>query len=322
MKKTIFKIIIPIAFVVFVQSHTAFAARIYMEAPETAAPNASPVVIQVFVDNQADAISGVAGTFSFPTDLFTVQTISTQNGVVSLWAQQPHVSDQKYFDGRTRVTFEGIMPGGFTGVRSPYYEGTRPGLLFTIALTPLHAGEAEFLLDGTEIHAFNQTGSLLPSTDTSSHITIPTLTKTTFSTPSLPIKVTSTSLTTTLERSPLVNNNAWYLIVHEDEVIHTIDHIEVAETSEYDSDHVSEYEWHTVSIPYVLIYQARDKYIHTKVVYTNNTYATQTIAPVENSANVFPLSRILVCILLIGVLIFSYAKNFSHIRFTLRRARP
>ncbi len=307
--KKLFKISIVSISLFILTGIDANAARLYMKAPVTAGSNRAPVVVQIFLDTEKDIVSGIAGTFSFPSDLFTLEMISTQNGVVSLWATQPHASLQKNFDGRTRITFEGAMPGGFSGVRSPYYDGEHPGLVFTISLTPLHAGEAEFLLDSTEIHAFDPKATNLASEDSTSHITVPVLTGPLVINQRVPTPVVSNTFTVSIERSPLVDNNAWYLIAHEDEVTYSIDHIEVAETNEYDGEHVSEYQWHIVSNPYVLLYQSRNKYIHTKIVYTNHTYAIKTIAPVENSSNIFSSSRILVYILLVGVLLVRYAKN-------------
>jgi hypothetical protein len=297
------------------------AARLYMNAPITASSNRAPVVVQIFLDTEKDTVSGIAGTFSFPSDLFALQMISTQNGIVSLWAIQPHISAQRNFDGRTRITFEGAMPGGFSGVRSPYYIGEHPGLVFTVALIPLYAGEAEFLLDGTEIHAFDANASNLSSEDSTSHITIPTLSGSMVANQTSLTPVVSNTFTVSVERSPLIDNNAWYLSAHEDEVVHSIDHIEIAETNEYDGEHVSEYQWHTVSNPYVLLYQSRNKYIHTKIIYTNHTYAIKTIAPVENSSTIFSSSRILIYILLISALLVRYAKTFSQtlLRFFKKR---
>jgi hypothetical protein len=302
--------------------HT-YAARVYLEAPAVASSNRQPVVVRVFLDSEQNTVSALSGVFSFPTNLFDVKLISTQNGIVSLWVAQPHVSVEKYFDGRTRVAFEGIMPGGFNGVRSPYYEGVHPGIIFTISLTPKMAGETNLLLDGIELHSLDSQGSLLHAESDTSYISIPALTGTAPETISLsPTKIESPTLTTELTRSPLVDNNAWYLIVHEDEVIHSIDHIEMAETNEYDAEHVSAFQWHSATSPYVLLYQARNKYIHTKVFYTNNTFAVNTMAPVENLSKLSYLSRILIVVILVTVLLYRYGKNFQHIFYKLfRRSR-
>lgn len=284
------------------------AAVLTIESQDTAASNGKPLVVRVFVDPENTPLSALSGTLSFPTDIFDVGDITTQSSIVSVWVNHPQVSTEKYFDSRTRISFGGIMPGGFTGVRSPYYEGVRPGVVFTITLIPKSQGLASLLLDDIELHAYDGTGTTIPTVSFAKTVTVPVLTGTQPKTEASLTEVTSQTLSATLARDPLIESNAWYLTVSEDESVRPINHMEVAESSDYSADRIASYAWKEMSNPYVLLHQSRTKYIHVKVVYENNTYALKTIPPVENSAPFSYLSIILLCIALILFVLYRHGK--------------
>ena len=286
----------------------SFSASIYMDAPEKALSNKQPIVIQVFLDQENDIISGVAGGLSFPTDLFSVEDISVEESIVSLWVKQPKISDEKYFDNRTHVTFEGIFPGGYSGVRSPYYSGKKPGRLFYITLVPKNKGSGIIIVDDIELHAFDQEASLLPSTSIFKAISVPDLDDS--RTQSLPPSVwilKKKTLDAFVTRDPLVNNNAWYLVVNEREQKSSIKNIYVAENYTYGPELVEDKYWRRVSVPFVLFAQDRSKYVHVKVEYSNNTHTLLSISPVENSESFAVTSRILVSIVVVLSLLYIYA---------------
>jgi hypothetical protein len=300
---------------------SGFAARVTMEAPTVASATRQPFTIFVYIDPQNEIVSGVAGMLSFPSDLFDVDVISTVGGVVSMWMSAPRVPQEKYFDGRTHITFEGIMPGGFSGVRSPYYDGARQGLVFTVKLIPKNKGTGNLVLDNVELHAFDENGSLLSAEGSVQEVTVPTLVTPMPKTSSNLSRIYSSTLITAITRSDLVSNNAWYLDVHEDSTVNSVDHVEVAESQSYDSERVPLFLWRTQTTPYILQYQSRSMYVHVKVVYTNKTYTLQTLQPVENSSNISYLSRILVSIIISTLLLYRYGKNFLHLITTFKRSR-
>lgn len=295
----------------FITSLHASAATLVLDAPEMASSNGKPVVVRILVDPQGTSLSAISGTLSFPSELFDVDKITTQSSIVSIWVTHPQVSTERYFDSRTRINFEGIMPGGFSGVRSPYYDGVKPGVVFTITLLPKASGVGSLMLDNTELHAYDSNGTKLAAESYSANITIPNLTSTTKTNLVVPNKVNSATLKATLARDSLIASNSWYLTVLEDESVRPINHIEVAESSEYNPDKVPSYEWKIATNPYVLLYQSRVKYVHVKVLYENDTYATKTIPPVENSSAFPYISLILVCIVAILLVLYHYGKNFK-----------
>lgn len=298
------------------------AARMLIESPESASSNREPLSLSVLLDTEGVTVSGLSGDFSFPSELFDVKIISTHNGIVPLWVVQPKVSLDKSFDQRTHITFEGVVPGGFNGVRSPYSSGLFPGILFTVTLIPKGSGEGDFVLDDVEVHAYDDTGSLVLSTGDKKNISVPLLTgKETKQSAEL-TPAPSTTITMTVNSSEFINNGAPYVYVHEEDPSRTIDHIEVAETSEYNPSYVSSSNWRIVKNPFVLTYSSRTKYIHAKIVYTDNTYALKTLPPVENSQAFLQQSRILIYIIITIFLLYHYGKNFLHLLSKHHTKRP
>ncbi len=288
----------------------AHSATIVVNAPPKTSPSRSPVIVTVTLDPEKDVLSGISGNLSFPSDLFTISNISTESSVVSLWVKQPAITYEKFLDGRTHILFEGIFPGGYEGVRSPYYNGTRPGNVFTLVLVPKNKGVGTLLVDDVQLLAFNSEATPLPVNSSVTTIENPELNKT-YLTAQTPLReVESPTLNVFVTRDPLVNNNAWYLMVNEREQKSSIERIYVAENEEYHASLVDEYSWHLQKMPYILFHQNRSKYIHIKVVYSNNTYTLRTVIPVENSQTIPLASRILISVALALLVLYIYATYF------------
>lgn len=289
------------------------AAKLIIDAPETAITNTKPVIVTVFVDPENTPLSALSGTLSFSSELFDIGDITTQSSIVSIWVTRPQVSDEKYFDSRTRISFEGIMPGGFSGVRSPYYDDGRPGIVFTVTLLPKAKGFGNILIDGVELHAYDSDGTLLSTESLTKNIIVPELISTPLKINKEATLVKSDTLVTVLARDPLIASNNWYLTVNDDESVRPINHIEVVESSEYNPLYVRSYEWSTMTNPYVLLYQSRVRYIHAKVIYENNTYAFKTIPPVENSQTNSHISLILLIVTMALLVLYQYGKTLKRI---------
>lgn len=293
-------------------SANVFSARLILDAPTDASTNGEPFSVTISVDSEGEALSAISGVLSFPSGVFDIQSVTTRSSIVSLWVSQPKISAKEIIGDRVRIPFEGIIPGGYTGVRSPYYQGVRPGLVFIITLLPKKASIANISLEDIKFHLFNAEGTMVKVEPVTSLVTIPTQ-SIVYSTVTRDLALTySTTLDVNLLRDPLIANNAWYLSVVEDESTRPISRIYISETGEYSSDEVSENEWKEVKNMYIVKNQSRTKYLHVKILYENNTYMIKTIAPVENSPSIFYSSRILIsilCAIIIGFVLYLYVKK-------------
>lgn len=295
-----------------------FAAQIIIDTPAKNASHRNPIIVSILLDTQEDVVSGIAGNFSFPQDLYTLKDISIESSVVSLWAHQPSRTDEKYLDQRVHIPFEGIFPGGYSGVRSAYYDGKKPGVVFSVTLIPKNSGKGDLLVDDITLYAFTADAKPLPVASAVKIVEIPNL-------PDMQAtqgvilnerQVESPTLTTFITRDILINNNAWYLVSNEREQKSSQEKIYIVETDTSNPLLVDDYSWKSVTLPYVIIFQDRTKYIHVKVLYSNGTYALRTLPPVENSRNIPLASRILggiaVALLLLYIYVTFFFKSLSH----------
>jgi hypothetical protein len=283
-----------------------FSAQLSIDGPSMTLGARQPIMVTVSLDTEGKTVSGISGNFSFPTDLFTVDSFILESSIVSPWVQQPALSVEKYLDNRTHITFEGIFPGGFSGVRSPYYQGLEKGKLFSIVLIPKNKGQGLFVIDDIILNEFSPEARALTVANVATSIIVPDAVGLGKS-PYLDIKqIQSTTLATFITRNELVARNAWYLIVNDTSARSSVSDIFVAETNDISILSVAEASWRKVDSPYVLLYQNRSKYIHIKVVYSNKTYALVTLPPVENFQRISTTSRILVSIVVLIALLHHY----------------
>jgi hypothetical protein len=285
----------------------AYGAEITIQSSTMALANAQPIEVQIFLNPEEDTLSGISGSFSFPEDMFSIEDIVVESSVVSLWVKQPAISNEKYLDSRTHITFEGIFPGGYEGVRSPYYGGKKPGILFSVILVPKLKGMGAFIVDDVVLHRFDGEASLIDVPSVFRLISVPDLNVTKTVSSSLVHRIKSPTLTAAITRDSLISNNAWYLFINESKPVSGIESVYVAETDDYNGEIVEPSSWRKVTMPYVLLYQDRSKFVNVKIVYANRTYTTITLPPVENSNSISLISRILVSIVIVLCVIYAYA---------------
>ncbi len=300
-----------LVFVTLISSYTSlYGAVITIASPSNALTNRQPVIVQVFLDSENETISGISGDFSYDTELFTLDTISTENSILSLWVKQPTLSHDIYLDGRTHIIFEGIFPGGYSGVRSPYYQGVRQGKIFSVTLIPKSSGAGNFMVDNIELNAYNSEATPIKTESAIRQITVPFLSGAITSAAHVPVEIKSSSPPSFITRDPLVNNNAWYLVTNDEQGKSAINTIYVAETDDWNAHLVGERQWKKATNQYILAYQQRTKYVHIKIIYSDSTYTLTTLPPVENSTTIPLASRILGGVAALLLVFYLYAKYF------------
>lgn len=299
MKKSLLIIIVLTTFM------HSYAASLRMESNMG---NDSLLHVLVFVEPDGQTINAVSGTFSFPTSYFDLGSISTVDSVVPLWLESPKISTAIDFTGLKHIHFEGIIPGGFEGIRSPYYEGAKGGLVMAVTLSAKQTGEPAIVLENLEVRLNDGNATAIITPTQSTLVTLSESSIQKVSTKKNPKLIDNVDLKTFVVHNELIGDDKWSLLIEDDTTRNTIDHYEVAESRKYDPATVSFYEWREIKSPAVLTYQKRNTFIHTKAVYVDGTYAFSTIAPVENVNQDSLLSRILIGIALaLFVLYILYA---------------
>ncbi len=299
--------------VTLLASSTAEAASFKVVAPERAPTNGEPFSVIIMLDTEGETVSGVEGILSFDKSLFSIDSISTENSIVTPWVGFPRVSDERYFDNRLHITFEGIFAGGFGGVKSAYYKGAREGKLFTVVLRPKSFGETTLVLDSLSLRSFNELATEIPVSNVIKKVGVAPGTKIVSEDITQLRRFENQNLSVVVAKSDLVGNGALYLVIDDKEPRSSIVGMYVAESETYNGDLVNPPEWHTARNPYVLLSQNRSNYIHVKVVYSDNTYTIKTIEPVDNIQATNGNSHILVFIgmLIVALCLYAYARKFK-----------
>lgn len=260
-------------FVLYVFGITVAHAAV-LSVQQNPAPSSGVVSVTIYADSAGESINAIEGALSYSKDLLTLDSISTTNSVIDLWVEQPKE------DGG-RLTWAGLIPGGFTGVRSAFYEGERPGSVFKAVFRVIHPGTATFSFSRAAV-ALNDgkgTAATLSTVPISFYVEPPSsaLGTQTKSKSKDPLVIPDDAIT--INRSPLVQNNKWYVFLAADGNTISVQKYEVAESHAENPADVSSIFWHTITGPYILTDQSRESYVHVRVTAQDGRVGYKTIAP-------------------------------------------
>jgi len=132
MSLSIRKIIFYISVLAIFANNYTHAASVFL----TQEQKGDFISISIMLDTEGENINAMAGTLTFDTEFLSNPTIYTKKSIINNWIESP------YLDATTSksISWAGIVPGGFGGVRSGLYKGTRPGELFRIIFYKLKSG--------------------------------------------------------------------------------------------------------------------------------------------------------------------------------------
>lgn len=287
------------------------------------------VVFDVMLDPEGEAINAFSGTLSFPGDIASVELIDTVSSVAPLWVTRPKESSNTFSDGKieANIFFEGVVPGGFDGIRSPYYEGKRAGKIFTLVLRPKAQGEG--ILAFKDSLVLRNDGKATPAFVTTriATITIPDL-KTL---PNVPkVKLTGSqkeyeeakekTLDAYIVKDDALAEGRFVVLIEDDTSRHTIVGYRVAESKSAITRDVPFFEWKDASSPFILSFQKRDRFIHVQSMYADGTRTTKIIPPVENTSDELTLWRILIGIA-IGIFVVYVLQKRHALQSILRHPK-
>lgn len=300
MRVTFFTFAIVLAYVLI----NASAEAAYVSLEETTSASSGVLTVEVVLDPEGDSVNAFSGELSVSNEAFEVVSAHASDSVVPLWVVIPKVSEEKDFNARTRIVFEGVIPGGFNGVRSPYYEGVRPGKLFTVELRPKQEGLSRIFLENLEVRRNDGAGTRIAAKSGELEVSVPDIsTLPRIARIKTPKEIPGDDIKIFLSRDPSVAGGNWMLSLQEDSSGGYAETIYIAESAISDPHDVKPYTWKRMTTPYVLSRQARNVFIHIKAEYADGSYAYATVPPVENSSAT-PYAGII--LLGIGLLAFLY----------------
>lgn len=171
MSLTIHKIIFYISILAIFVCNRSYAARVFLVQEQ----KDDFVSISIMLDTEGENINAMAGTLTFDTESLSNPTIYTKKSIVNYWIESP------YLDATTSksISWAGIVPGGFSGVRSGLYKGTRPGELFRIIFSKNKSGTTTIVLKDIDLKLNDGLATTVPVSDKSFKISTNTNTENT-----------------------------------------------------------------------------------------------------------------------------------------------
>ncbi|MCC6290603.1 hypothetical protein IT398_00835 [Candidatus Nomurabacteria bacterium] len=114
-----------------------FGARLSFSPDRIDVPPGEPFSVNVILDNEAQVINALEGGINFPADNLELEEIKSGDSIIGFWLESPTELEKGH------VSFAGIIPGGFSGVLSPFYTGGRPGKVFTLIFRGRQSGDVQ-----------------------------------------------------------------------------------------------------------------------------------------------------------------------------------
>jgi len=213
--------------------------------------------VDVLFDAEGESINAIEGRLSFPKSSVKFIEVYGQDSVINLWILSPRL------DGEGSIVWSGIIPGGFEGVLSPYYEGAKPGKLFSLVFEATKPSETMFSVSNIRALKGDGAGTAAYAHSSGSAISIRNaIAPDNGSIASeLNDEIPPSIFTPQVAQDPSLFNGAWFLAFKAQDKETGVSGYAVYETK-FKRDTVPESKWENAESPYRLTDQSRRSYIH------------------------------------------------------------
>ncbi|MDP2864478.1 MAG: hypothetical protein Q8N73_02390 [bacterium] len=231
--------------------------------------------VDLMLDTEGEVINAIEGEIVFPKELLEIREIRDGDSIINLWIERPAINQTG------RVIFSGIIPTGFEGVLSPYYEGYGPGKIFSLIFISKKEGEGTIDFENGKVLLHDGLGTpanvkisnfqfLISKQIPISELQIPGIEDDTDSPEEFKPEITKDSN---------IFDNKWFLVFLTQDKGSGIGHYEVHETTrKKDITRIAAKNWTEAESPYVLKDQKLKSYICVKAV---DKVGNERIAVVE-----------------------------------------
>ncbi len=254
---------------IFYILHPAFAsAAKYMWQISPAEESlASDFEVTLYVDPEGETINTVSGQVVWPSEFLSALAVNAGDSIVNLWVEAPIIKDN-------RLSFSGIMPGGFSGLLSPYYSGVRPGKILTLILRPLKKGQATLLGENGQVLLNDGSGTLARLSWPLLAVSLAGPSRSVLA-PSLDTEPPET-FNIEMARDKNIFNNDWFVAFSTQDKKSGVSHYEIQERNKsFPQDGA----WRRVESPSRLENQNRTSYVFVRALDFAGNVRLETLAP-------------------------------------------
>jgi hypothetical protein len=231
--------------------------------------------VDVILDTEGQSINAIEGRILFPLDLLDLEEIKDGDSIVNLWLERPSIKTENL------IIFSGVIPGGFEGVLSPYYEGYRPGKVFSLIFVTKSLGEGT--IEAKDLKALLHDGLGTPAKTSISHFSfkIQEKVKEEALIEKLEDNDPSESFEPIIAQDPQVFDGKYFLVFATQDKGSGILHYEILEEEPRGSvwGLVKKEKWQVGESPYVLKDQKLKSHIYVKAIDRAGNERIATLAP-------------------------------------------
>lgn len=249
------------------------AARILISDPDTDVSVGSTIPVTLQLDSEGESFNAVSGSLTYSSNL-SVVGFREDDSIISLWVETPQEREEN------KVTFSGIITGGFSGTVSPFWDGMRPGALYTVLLQANEPGAAVVTLNNASVLRNNGEGTevMLPLVTSRMNVIsggVPTS--------DVPADTSPPELfIPEISRDPSLFSNQYFVAFTAMDLETGIDHYEIARSLEY-TENGAGLSFKTVQSPYLLQDQRQVHYLYVKAIDRAGNERVAVVHPVHSS---------------------------------------
>lgn len=294
--------IIGLIFVSFGVSLSARAAGFSLVASTSTVQENERFSVSVFLDAEGESVNAAEGRVSFPQASLDFISAYESDSVINLWLQSPHQ------DGEGTVVWSGIIPGGFKGILSPYYQGFRPGKIFSLIFKAKKTGNVALSISNVKALLNDGNGTTAYVHSSGANLTIsPSVQSGGQTSPSqiFKDKIPPIQFIPQIARDESIFGGSWFIVFVTQDKETGVEHYEVLESRK---QKIENGRWETAESPYPLKDQSLKSWIYVKATdHAGNSYIAEV--PPENPLKWYKMGNVWGIIILGIIFLFIAIKT-------------
>lgn len=130
-----------------ISAHSVSAARLYLVHQPEAPSLGDAVTLSLMLDPQGAAVNAVEATIVFDNQV-SLQTMRDADSIIGQWIARDATTTANV---AKTITVSGVIPGGYSGNLSAYWEGERPGKVIDLVFRAERAGNTSFAIKNASV---------------------------------------------------------------------------------------------------------------------------------------------------------------------------
>lgn len=248
--------------------------------------------VDITIDPEGKTFNALQGAVVFSDDTISFVRAETGSSNITFFIDPPAVKGN-------RITFSGIIPGGFSGLIDPFDSAHKnPGQIVRLVFVGKAAGEGRLAVTGLAIADNDGHGTLESVADQQMAFSVSgTVAPSVY----FPQDTVAPTVTASVVKDANLNNGKYTLIFNAVDKQSGIDHVDIKEGGG---------DWHTIQSPYLLQDQSRQSILLIRAVDVAGNSGNATIPPVRRASSLFAV--IVALIFLLSIILYVIKKKSQH----------